>query len=93
MRIDGANGAQPQGLPAGEPPLPKSSRPAPGGAHPASDDATIGPADKPYVRTAMASQEVDRAAVAEASKLLLEGKLDTPAAARRAAEAILDRGP
>ncbi|KPK86769.1 MAG: hypothetical protein AMJ81_00465 [Phycisphaerae bacterium SM23_33] len=58
-----------------------------------AEDTRVGPADKPYVGMAMAGQEVEHAAVAEARKLLLEGKLDTPEAARRAAQAILDLGP
>jgi hypothetical protein len=93
VRIEGANGAQPQGLPAGEPALPKASRPGPGGAEQPADHAQIRPVESSYVREAAAAEQVDRTAVAEARKLLQEGKLDTPEAARRAAEALVDLGP
>jgi len=40
----------------------------------------------------MAAADVDLQAVAEARDLLASGQLDTPDAARRAAQALLDRG-
>jgi len=92
MRIDGTSGPQ-QPLPRGEPSLPKPARPLPAGAQPAEKDAQIRAADSSYVQKAMAGEGIDRAAVAEARRLLEAGQLDTPEAARRAAEAILDRGP
>lgn len=93
VRIEGSNGAQPQGLPGGEPALPKASRPGPGGAEPLAGDARIGLVESVYVQEAAAAEPVNRTAVAEARKLLQEGKLDTPEAARRAAEALVDLGP
>jgi len=57
-----------------------------------SDDTRTDPAEKSYVQMVLSSEEVDRAAVAEARKLLQEGSLDTSEAARRAAEAIVNRG-
>jgi hypothetical protein len=40
----------------------------------------------------MAGQDVNKQAVADARELLKSGKLDTPDAARRAAESMLDLG-
>ena len=40
----------------------------------------------------MAGEEIDEQAVAEARKLLRSGRLDTPEAARRAAEALINLG-
>ncbi len=47
---------------------------------------------KPYIRAAMAADEINLQAVAEAKELLESGRLDSPQAARRAAEAIIRQG-
>ena len=89
MRIDGANSLPPQG--------PGEAAESVRGPSRSGDPDTKIPADEsqmrsvlaPYVRAAMAAEEVDGQAVAEARKLLQSGQLDTPEAARRAAEALL----
>lgn len=61
--------------------------------HPAGQDTTeISTAADKYVARAMASDEVNAAAVAEAKRLIESGELDTPQAANRAAEAINSQG-
>ncbi|MFW6132400.1 MAG: hypothetical protein ACOC8F_00780 [Planctomycetota bacterium] len=45
-----------------------------------------------YIRTAQGADEIDAAAVDEARRLLEAGELDTPDRARRAAQAMLERG-
>ncbi len=54
--------------------------------------AEITAAKPALVRQAAAAPEVNAQAVAEARRLLQAGQLDTPQAARAAAEAILTRG-
>ncbi|MBN1554640.1 MAG: hypothetical protein JXA11_07835 [Phycisphaerae bacterium] len=49
-------------------------------------------AQQSLIEAAMTTTDVDAKAVEEARKALLAGELDTPQAARRAAEAILDQG-
>jgi hypothetical protein len=50
------------------------------------------PSAEPYLERAREAPEVRESAVAEARRLLAEGTLDTPEAARRAAEALLQLG-
>ena len=93
MRIDGTHGLEPQGLPEGNPSLPKT--PHPGDvdqAQSSAEDIIVSRSHEPYIRQAMAAEEVNTQAVAEARKLLRSGQLDTPEAARRAAQAILRLG-
>ncbi|MBN1942933.1 MAG: hypothetical protein JW849_06530 [Phycisphaerae bacterium] len=49
-------------------------------------------AQQSLMETVLAVDDVNAQAVEEAKKALLAGELDTPEAARRAAEAILDQG-
>lgn len=49
-------------------------------------------AQQSLIEAALAVNDVNAQAVEEAKKALLSGELDTPEAARRAAEAILDSG-
>lgn len=93
MRVEGTNGAQQEGLPAGKPAGAVPPRPRPTDVRPAADSTQVNPAEPSHTQKALAAQEVDLAAVAEARRLLQEGKLDTPEAARRAAEILIDRGP
>ena len=74
--------------PAQRPIRPAGSQDAAAAGKPRALDATL----EPYVREAIASQEVNQQAVAEAIKLLESGQLDTPEAIARAAESILFRG-
>lgn len=57
-----------------------------------SVDAQVQSTQKPYIAMAMAGDEINTQAVEEAKALLQSGQLDTPEAARRAAEAILSFG-
>lgn len=49
-------------------------------------------AQQSLIEAALAANDVNVQAVEEARKALLSGELDTPEAARRAAETILDQG-
>ena len=64
-----------------------------GQAAPAGGGLEVGPAQVSYAKQAAHAEPVNRAAVGEARRLIQEGLLDTPAAAVRAARAILDLGP
>ena len=93
MRIDPANKPEIQG------PLPGSNgSPQPvgsGGAQPAAQTGrpeTTEAVHKSYIRRAVACDDVDLQAVAEAKKLIEAGQLDTPEAVARAAENIVVRG-
>lgn len=93
MRIDGTNGLPPQGTP--EPAQPSQKLPRPSDSADAKvggDDLQIRSSLDPYVRAALAGEEVDEQAVAEARRLMESGQLDSPEAARRAAEALLRDG-
>ena len=88
MRIDGTSGSDLYGL-GGRNNV--AGRKSSGAADPTgieTDVVASGP-EKKYIARALAAADVDSAAVAEAKRLLASGQLDTPAAAQRAAEAIL----
>ena len=95
MRIDGTYGpgvhgpdCRTQGLPAAAAARSRAGARAPdAGATP-----DLSPSESEYVRKAMAAEDVNAAAVAEARRLLQAGELDTPEAAQRAAQAILQSG-
>jgi len=91
VRIDGANSVQPQGTPE-SPQSPQKSLPRSGDARIDAGGRKLDPALAPYVRAAMAGEEINQQAVAEARRLLQSGQLDTPDAARRAAEALTRLG-
>ncbi|HUT61458.1 MAG TPA: hypothetical protein VNA25_26725 [Phycisphaerae bacterium] len=94
MRVDGTHGLGPHGLPEPTGPLPKGAR---GGGQAGSGDAPdtveVRSSQNRYVRLAAEAEEVNLRTVAEARELIRAGKLDTPEAIRRAAEAILRFGP
>ena len=89
MRIDGASGYDVHA--AG----PNSRAP---GQQPAKATRSIQPgvevdrSARKYIDQAIAAEEVDLAAVAEAKKLLADGLLDTPEAIGRVANVIVQRG-
>ena len=56
------------------------------------DDVVISTPPQRYVREALAAEDVDLAAIAEAKRLIASGQLDTPEAVKRAAEAIVELG-
>jgi hypothetical protein len=93
MRIDPTQGLTPQAPPGGKPNPQKPAEPQGGAnAEPAVDGVEIRSKHVGLLRQAAAVDQIDQAAVAEARRLLAEAKLDTPDAARRAAEAILRLG-
>jgi hypothetical protein len=92
VRIDKTNGFEPQGLPPGGRPAAKPGKLASPTADEAVDGAQIDLTSSALVRQAAASADINAAAVQEARKLLQSGQLDTPAAIRRAAQAIIDTG-
>jgi len=93
MRIDPAQPLNPQALPGGKPAAQKPAEPNAGAdAKPVVDGVEIRSRHAALLRQAAVADEIDQAAIAEARRLLAEGKLDTPDAARRAAEAILRLG-
>jgi len=93
VRIEGNNGAQKQDLQGTDAPVAGSSR-----IRPADQTGTVSsrgelaPSRKSLAEHAAACEEINSAAVAEARELLEAGLLDTPEAARRAAEMMIDRG-
>lgn len=93
MRIDPTQPLNPQAVPGGKPATQKPAESLAGAdAEPVVDGVEIRSRHATLLRQAAAADEIDQAAVAEARRLLTEGKLDTPDAARRAAEAILRLG-
>ncbi len=91
MRIHGTFGFEPQGVPNRN----KSDR-APksdsGGKPKPAGGSLLQAAHNSVVSLALQSEEVNIQAVDEARRLLETGQLDTPEAARRAAQTILDLG-
>ncbi len=93
MQVERTPGLDPFGVSEGsnglqKPPGTKSGGPKVVQGAPAAPQPSI----EPYVRRANETPAVRRGAVEEARRLLAEGALDTPEAARRAAEAILSLG-
>ena len=93
MRIGGTQGIEPQGQPTrkGESGKPVGAEGS-GKSKGSTQSLEIRPTLQPLVRRAAAEDEVNVAAVEAARKALQAGELDTPEAARRAAQAILDLG-
>ena len=93
MRIDGTYGLESHG--AGEDKSARSrgaaDEAARGGAA-ASQDLVVVSSQGRLIEAASACEDVNTRAVEEARALLAAGRLDTPEAARRAANAILDLG-
>lgn len=93
MRIDGANSLRPHDPSGAAKPPQDSSRPSGAAdARKTARDSEIESMLAPYLRAAMAGEEIDEQAVAEARRLLQSGQLDTPEGARRAAEALMRLG-
>ena len=93
MRIDPADAMTPSTGP--DPARRKAEPQAQKSAEASQADGVAAPEaeTRRYVEKARAAGEVNAAAVAEARRLLEASELDTPDAARRAAAAMLDRGP
>lgn len=96
MRIDGTMGPEYLNLPSGEGKSSKSK--IFGNPDSSSKGAKIDSghehvsAHKSLIQAALAAEEVNSKAVAEARQLLESGQLDTPEAAERAARNMLDLG-
>ncbi|MCK4626684.1 MAG: hypothetical protein KAV00_15325 [Phycisphaerae bacterium] len=92
MRIDGPNRLETPSQSEGNEARRQAAKPTE--ASEASEaNARIGEAAcKPYIQKASACDEVNHQSVAEAKKLLESGQLDTPEAAKRAAERIISMG-
>jgi hypothetical protein len=93
VRIDGTDRVELHGPSASGSASPQSARP--GGVQEAAETGRPRATElacEAYIRKAAASEEVDLQAVAEARKLLEAGRLDTPEAAARTAEAIIIKG-
>jgi hypothetical protein len=93
VRIDGTYGVGIGPLPEdkGNGSPPKTDRPQ-GQPGPEAAQTDLYAPQQQYIRSASASDEINRQAVADAKELLRSGKLDTPEAAARTAEAILNLG-
>ena len=93
MRIDGTHGLDPnapaegQNAPARNTPKTASASPE-GGV----DGSQILAAQREVIAQARRAEKVDLQAVEEARRLIASGELDTPEAARRAAQAIIELG-
>ncbi len=92
MRIDGTQGAGPNGLNEASAATGKHVPPASVGAAKPAEALEFDSVHGAYVRKAAAGDSIDAATVAQARKLLESGQLDTPEAALRAADRMLDRG-
>ncbi len=92
MRIDGTSGVDARGPLDGENPAGQAAKlPV---VKPLQDDQNqqFKSVTSKYVQGAIQSQDIDAQAVDRASKLLASGALDTPEAAKAAADAIVDSG-
>lgn len=93
MRINGPYGFEPPGLTNRSDKPGKSGKTDDGGkTGRASGGSLVQAAHNSFVSLALQTEEVNTQAVNEARNLLENGQLDTPEAARRTAEAILDLG-
>ncbi|RKY23863.1 MAG: hypothetical protein DRP83_08545 [Planctomycetota bacterium] len=94
MRIDGQIGYEyPKPLGGEEKPS-RSKLPGPEQAatQGSGKGEQLAPGQRSLIQAALAVEDVDTAAVAEAKELLESGQLDTPEAARRAAKNMIERG-
>jgi hypothetical protein len=93
MEINGPQSQPPNGASnVGDAPKAAGASPSGDQTSAARPDAEVVSTNIEYIRRAQAGEDVDAKAVAEARALLSSGKLDTPQAARRAAENILKHG-
>ena len=88
MRIDGISGSDPYSSPDGA----SSARESSSSDKAISQDGEIRSRSQAYVRAAVAVDQLDQQAIAEAKALLASGQLDTLEAIDKAAEAILTLG-
>jgi hypothetical protein len=91
VRIDGIHGYQPQ-RPDEQTALNRPASARADGAGKAVDSSDLLAEVRPTIRAAAGVEEVNAQTVAEAKELLASGRLQSPEAFRRAAEAILYRG-
>lgn len=91
MRIDGISNPEHLNCPNGKASASKSKSSDARGAD-AVGGAGRTSARQSLIEAALAVKDVNTQAVEEARKALLSGELDSPQAARRAAETILDEG-
>lgn len=92
MRIDGPNRLETPSQPAGNEVKRQASKAA-GTSQASAANTRIGEAAaKPYIHKVAVGDDVNRQAVAEAKQLIESGQLDTPEAAKRAAERIISMG-
>lgn len=95
VRIDGTCGVEPHGAPDER--VPGAAKGPQGSASEAASQQAGGleviPSQKHLIAAAAASEDVDARAVEEARAVLRSGQLDTPEAAARAAQALVDLGP
>ncbi len=94
MQVERTHGLDPLNVPNGSKPLPRPAAAGPidEAARPEAADAPADAAVQPLAAQAAAAPEVRPDAVAEARRLIESGDLDTPEAARKAAERLLDLG-
>jgi len=94
VRIDGQIGHEYPKLLSSEEKSSKSKLPSPEQAatQGSGKGERLAPGQRSLVQAALAAEDVDTAAVAEAKELLESGQLDTPEAARRAAKNMIERG-
>jgi anti-sigma28 factor (negative regulator of flagellin synthesis) len=91
VRIDGISNPEHLNCPNGRASASTSKSSDARGAD-AGDSAGRTSAQRSLIEAALAENDVNTQAVEEARNALLAGELDTPEAARRAAETILDSG-
>ena len=92
MRIDGPNRAEMPSPSEGSEVRRQAANPTDGAEASVANPRIGEAASKPYIQKAAVCDEVNTQAVAEAKELLESGQLDTPEAAKRAAERIISMG-
>lgn len=91
MRIDGLNGSELMNLPGGKGKSDKTKTPAPKAMAVDNGHEHIS-SQKSLIQAALAANDVNSKAVAEARVLLESGQLDTPESIKRAAQNIINIG-
>lgn len=91
MRIEGFIGPEYSNLPGGKTSSSKSKA-GHSGSMGQTDGAKLVSAHESLIQAAVAAEEVNVRAVEEARAMLESGQLDTPEAARRVAESLVDLG-
>ncbi len=93
MKVNGPENLNIHSVSGENAPRPRPGKsPEPGAAQPKVELSPKNVGYREYIQKVPTTDEIDLQAVAEAKELLQSGQLDTPEAAERAAEKILETG-